>query len=131
MKFAELVKKGIKFCITGGLNTLIDLAVTNALNVLLSVNIYIAKPIGYLLGMVNSFVVNKKWTFKTENKHTMKEIIKFAIVNLCMLGLSLVLIKAFKDFFMLGDFWSNIFATGIVVVINFFVSNFWVFKGQK
>ena len=128
MNLWELIKKGLKFCVTGGMNTIIDLAVTTALNSLLHVNINVAKPIGYVCGMANSFVVNKKWTFKTGNNATKKELIKFVIVNACMLGLSLLLIYIFKSTLDLNDTIANILSTGTVMVINFFVSNFWVFK---
>ena len=128
MNLWELIKKGFKFCVTGGLNTIIDLVVTTALNSLLHVNINVAKPIGYLCGMANSFVVNKKWTFKTDSKDTKKELAKFIIVNLCMLGLSLLLINVLKSTLQTGDTVANVLSTGVVMVINFLVSNFWVFK---
>lgn len=128
MNLVELVKKGLKFCVTGGLNTVIDLAVTIVLNSLLHVNINLAKPIGYICGMVNSFVMNKKWTFKTKDSATKKELVKFVLVNVCMLGLSLLLINIFKSTLQIGDAFANILSTGIVMVINFLVSNFWVFK---
>lgn len=128
MNLWELVKKGLKFCVTGGLNTIIDFAVTTALNALLHININVAKTVGYLCGMVNSFVVNKKWTFKTDDKETKRELVKFALVNLCMLGLSLLLINTFKSTLQIGDTFANVLSTGIVMVINFLVSNFWVFK---
>ena len=128
MNLWELIKKGFKFCVTGGLNTVIDLVVTTALNSLLHVNINAAKPIGYLCGMANSFVMNKKWTFKTGNGTIKKELIKFVIVNACMLGLSLLLINVFKTCLNFGDTLSNLLSTGIVMVINFLISNFWVFK---
>lgn len=128
MNLVELIKKGLKFCITGGLNTVIDFAVTTVLNVVLHLNINVAKPIGYLCGMANSFVMNKKWTFKTENRATKKELIKFILVNACMLGLSLVLINLFKTHLNFGDTLSNLLSTAVVMVINFLISNFWVFK---
>ena len=128
MNLVELIKKGLKFCITGGLNTIIDFVITTLLNVVLHLNINVAKPIGYLCGMANSFVVNKKWTFKTGNAATKRELIKFIIVNACMLGLSLLLINLFKSTFEMHDTLANLLSTGTVMVINFFVSNFWVFK---
>lgn len=128
MNLWELIKKGFKFCVTGGLNTIIDLAVTTTLNSLLHVNINVAKPIGYLCGMANSFIMNKKWTFKTGNRTTKIELVKFVLVNACMLGLSLLLINIFKTAFDANDIIANILSTGIVMIINFLVSNFWVFK---
>lgn len=128
MNLWELIKKGFKFCVTGGLNTIIDLAVTTTLNSLLHVNINVAKPIGYLCGMANSFIMNKKWTFKTGNGTTKKELVKFVLVNACMLALSLLLINIFKTAFDANDIIANILSTGIVMIINFLVSNFWVFK---
>ena len=119
MNLVELVKKGLKFCVTGGLNTVIDLAVTTVLNSLLHVNINLAKPIGYICGMVNSFVMNKKWTFKTNDSATKKELVKFVLVNVCMLGLSLLLINIFKSTLQIGDTFANILSTGIVMLINF------------
>ena len=128
MNLIELIKKGLKFCVTGGLNTIIDFVITTLLNAVLRLNINVAKPIGYLCGMANSFVMNKKWTFKTENGSTKKELVKFVLVNACMLGLSLLLINVFKTCLNFGDTLSNLLSTGIVMVINFLISNFWVFK---
>ena len=128
MNLVELIKKGLKFCVTGGLNTIIDFAVTTILNSILHLNINISKSIGYLCGMINSFVMNKKWTFKTGNKETKKELAKFILVNACMLGLSLLLINGFKTYLSLGDTISNLLSTAIVMAINFLISNFWVFK---
>ena len=128
MNLWELFKKGLKFCVTGGLNTIIDFAVTTLLNSLLRININVAKTVGYLCGMTNSFVLNKKWTFGTDDKDINKELVKFVIVNLCMLGLSLLLINILKSTLQIGDTLANVLSTGIVMIINFLASNFWVFK---
>ncbi len=75
----------VRFALVGALNTTIDLITLNILlwrvpthdaNLLLFYN-----SIAYLLGAVNSFGLNKYWTFKHKPAITGGELLRFAIVN--------------------------------------------------
>jgi len=75
----------IRFGIVGTLNTIIDLL---ALNILLwrfpthSANLLLFyNSIAYTLGALNSFGLNKYWTFRRRQTITGGEVVRFAIVN--------------------------------------------------
>lgn len=57
----------IKFALVGVVNTLIDFAVY-ALLTTIGVNYILAQWISYSAGILNSYVMNRKWTFKKKKK---------------------------------------------------------------
>ena len=71
---AEIVKI-IKFCFIGALNTAIDWGISSICFVLLKLAETISNGIGYTIGGLFSYTVNRKWTFKTKGKFFSMEII--------------------------------------------------------
>ena len=55
----------VKFAIVGVLNTLVDFAVFQTLNLLLGW-VYVAQVIGYSCGIINSYLWNSNWTFREQ-----------------------------------------------------------------
>ncbi len=129
MKIPEKEKliKFLKFCITGGLNTLVDFCVFFILSYI-GVNIYIAQGIGYSAGIANSFIINRRWTFKQKGDVHWAELVRFIILNLASLVLSIGLMYVFSDLLGLKELYAKLFTTAFTVVVNFIGSNFWVFK---
>ena len=60
-----VVRQFVKFCIVGILNTALTLGVIFVLMRGFAVNYVLANMIGYVLGLVNSFLWNKTWTFRS------------------------------------------------------------------
>ena len=121
----------IKFGITGVANTLIDLVVFTVLRSGLAVNLYLAKTAGYLCGMLNSYIVNRRWTFQTKSDFLSIEFLKFILLNLAMLGVSYGFLYLFADLCALPDWFANILTTGLVMLISFCVNNLWVFRNKR
>lgn len=119
----------IKFSFVGILNTLIDFAVFFVGFYLFKLGYSISQAAGYICGMINSFLLNKSWTFedKSNNKLIIKAI-KFSIVNIVSLGVSIYAINFFAKKLFLNVFFSKIFATVLAQGINFIGYKFWVFK---
>lgn len=144
MEKKKSILQFIKFALVGIMNTLIDTVVSMALNALLHWY-YPAKIIGYCCGIVNSYILNSGWTFKTERKRNAREIISFIAVNLAVLGISLLLMALFRDVVGISDEWlltwlpewfvkifngervCMLLSTGISLIINFFGNKFIVF----
>ena len=55
----------LKYGIIGVMNTLITLVAFYVLNTLIGVPYGLANIVGYVLGVVNSFIWNRNWVFKT------------------------------------------------------------------
>ena len=63
----------IKYGIVGVSNSLITLAVIFVFNSLLNFSLLIADVLGYVAGVINSFIWNKQWVFKTHDTKLAKE----------------------------------------------------------
>lgn len=81
----------LKYNAVGILNTAIDIS-TFALMTALGLMAEIAQAISYTLGMTNSYLLNRYWTFAKKAPPTRKEAARFTIVNLTGLLISIATI---------------------------------------
>lgn len=136
----------IKFALVGLSNTIIDIIVSFILNAVLNWY-YVAKVIGYCCGILNSYLLNSRWTFKTEHRNDIREKLTFVAVNLVVLLISLLLMYLASDkvwnltgwwealplpVFVMnlvnGERFCTLISTVICIVINFAGNKLFVFK---
>ena len=67
-RHAELLRF-IKYCLVGVLNTLVCLGVIYMCNSLLGMNPYVSNILGYVAGMLNSFLCNKSFVFHSNGSY--------------------------------------------------------------
>lgn len=98
-KKRQTIVQFIKYAMVGCLNTAVTLGVIFILNSLFGINLYVANAIGYVAGLINSFIWNKNWVFKSSNGYK-REALKFALgFGACYaLQLLVVYILATDDF---------------------------------
>jgi len=122
--FTQLVRFGL----VGVMNTLVDFCVYQLL-VWLGTYYVLAQCISYACGLLNSYFFNSRWTFRQEKKYTKKEFIRFLIVNLCTLALSVILLRVCYESLGITN---NLIAKGIVTIfvmlVNFIANKLFVFK---
>ncbi|MFF2018968.1 GtrA family protein [Paenibacillus sp. NPDC058177] len=121
----------LKFNAVGLLNTLIDFAVFTLLHSL-GMMYGLAQVFSYSAGTANSFILNKKVTFRDSkrsgnNGFDRIQLLKFIILNLTVLGISLLLMQVLTDRFGVQVLLSKVLVTFVTVIINFFGSRKWVF----
>lgn len=120
----------LKFNAVGLLNTLIDFAVFTLLHSLGMINTP-AQIISYSAGTANSFFWNKKVTFRDrdsgKNGSDRLQLVKFIVLNLVVLGISVLLMHLLTDSFGLQVLLAKVLVTFVTVIINFFGSRMWVF----
>ena len=122
--------KIIKFSITGVLNTLVDFLVFTVLTIFW--NPYVSQVCSYSAGVLNSYVINRSWTFRSEGKFLGVELVKFIVVNLISLTASLVLMWFLQSIVKIeSELICKIPVTLATMVINFILSNLWVFRSSK
>ncbi|HEX7055655.1 MAG TPA: GtrA family protein [Bacilli bacterium] len=112
------LKRFIKFNVVGILNTLVDFALFFLLNKL-GVTPGVAQACSYTGGLVNSFLLNKSWTFKHNEQISAKQILLFVGVNVTSLGLSLIVLHLFISLLGWPVSISKILVTGFTMVINY------------
>ncbi|MNI63508.1 GtrA-like protein [compost metagenome] len=126
----------VKFNIVGLLNTLVDMAVFALLNGVLGLFYIGAQIISYSAGTANSFILNSKITFKDRQRSKEEgfdhmQLIRFVVLNLVVLGISLLLMSLLIDRFGLQELVAKVLVTFVTVIINFFGSRKWVFTAPK
>lgn len=97
----------VKYCMVGVLNTMVCLGVIFVCKSLFGVNPYLANVFGYAAGIVNSFLWNKQWVFKTHggySREATRFLIGFAVCY--MLQLTVVFVLNTSQF---GRFETSIF----------------------
>lgn len=115
----------IKFNLVGIVNTLVDFSVFTVLT-FFGMYYMAAQVISYSCGVVNSFVMNKYWTFGDKSTPHGYEIFKFIAVNGVSLAVSLSILYPLKP--VLGLISAKVIATLFSMMINFVGSKLWVFK---
>ena len=104
----------IKFGLVGIGNTLIDMVISTVLSIVLAIpftggwTVYVSKVVGYCAGILNSYILNSRWTFKEERRQDAREIISFIAVNLGVLLVSLGLIWLFTNALHIDDWWMSL-----------------------
>lgn len=144
----ETIWQIVKFAIVGVLNTLVDFAVFQALNLLLGW-VYIAQVVGYTCGIINSYLWNSNWTFRKQRTRSFREIALFVLVNLASLGVSLAVIWLCREVlgitnewvagwmptalagFIKGDTVDKLIATFFAIVVNYLGNRLLVFNQKK
>jgi len=81
----------VKYCIVGVLNTLVTLGVIYLCKSLLGWNLYVSNALGYICGVVNSFVCNRQWVFHSHG-HYGREALKFIVGFLLCYGLQFIVV---------------------------------------
>jgi putative flippase GtrA len=122
-----LVAQFLKFGIVGVSNTLIALAVYTLLLKVFGVWYLAASAIGFALGAINGFLLNRRWTFSGHVGDALTPV-RWGVVQGCGLGLNEVLLYVFVHDARLEKLLAQLCATAIVTVITFLVNRAWTFR---
>ena len=127
---AELLRF-LKFGVTGVLNTVIDSVVYFALIAVFGFNIYAAQTLGYACGTLNSYIVNRSWTFSSKSHFFSAELVRFLVVNLITLGISYLVLYYLQLWFPGGnELLLKLPVVAVTLAVNFVLSRLWVFRAK-
>jgi len=123
----------IRFIMVGFLNTAVDFAVFSVLLNWLGLNYLLCQVAGYSMGILNSFIFNKIWTFEnqSERSHIQLQLTKFIIVNVGTLIASLIGLTILSDYNQLNLYLAKVLVTGVTLIINYVSYAYWVFPERK
>lgn len=122
------MKKFIKFCFVGVSNTAVTFCVFFVLSKILGLNYLFSSFVGYTFGVINSFILNKKWTFNDRNSRFVLQFMRFSIVNIVSLGINLAIMYICVERFFISIVLAQIIATGFTTVVNYLGSKAIVFE---
>ncbi len=137
------LRQMLRFALVGGLNTCIDLLILNCLlwlspttntSVLLAYNM-----LAFSLGALNSFLLNKYWTFGQRQRTTRRELARFSLVTLagiawssCVIWLASTALRT-NAWFALHEnalLWANaskVIAIASSALLSYLIMRLWVF----
>jgi putative flippase GtrA len=121
------VAQFVKFGIVGVSNTVLSFAVYALLLKVFGVWYVAASGIGFAVGAVNGFLLNRRWTFKEHVGDALTPV-RWGVVQSCGLGLNLGLVYVFVSDAGLDKLVGQACATAIVTVLAFFANRAWTFR---
>jgi putative flippase GtrA len=127
----QWLKQVVKFGIVGVINTGVDLglyfALTHWIPFFADQQVF-AKGLSYSAGILNSFIWNRNWTFKSDTGYFNIATLLFILSNLVGLGLNTSVYYLGLKVLYLPELLVLAAATAIPLLWNFLISKFVVFK---
>jgi putative flippase GtrA len=124
---APMLVQFVKFGIVGVSNTLLAFAIYTTLLKGFGVWYLAASAIGFVVGAVNGFLLNRRWTFSGHVGDALTPV-RWGVVQGCGLALNEGLLYLFVDGAGVEKLLGQAFATAIVTVITFVVNRAWTFR---
>lgn len=121
--------KFLKFCVVGFSGTAIDFGLTWLCKEIFKIPKFLAKAIGFVVAATSNYILNRIWTWGSTNEQVGVEYVKFFAVSLIGLGLNTLILYIFNEKLKFNFYLSKVFATGVVMLWNFFANNFFTFAG--
>ncbi len=127
-----------KFMVVGVINFLVDFGVFKLLSAVFGVPVVISNIISYTCGVINSFLLNRYWTFKIKHKFLSVHFIKFVFVNLISLGVNTLAVWILVDMYSFNsglfgveNMYAKLIATVFSFTVNFAGNKLLVFREGK
>lgn len=120
----------MRFCTVGVGNTAVDFAAFFILN-LGGAPYLLAQIISYSIGVLNSYIFNRRWTFRVTGKTNIPEVTKFIAVNGLSLLITSGLIYILHDSYHVNLWTSKIAATAGGITVNYIGNRLWVFTENR
>lgn len=131
MTLSEIIQKFkpfIKYAIVGVLGTAIDLGALYLLVEYALMDVILASVLSFLLAVVNNFLLNKAWTFRNKSKNYRKLFIKFLIVSLVGLLLTIFCMQLLVNVAHIWYMLAKVITSLVVLSWNFLGNKFWTFS---
>ncbi len=128
----EILRKNyrifIKYSAVGVAGTFIDLASLFIFVEYFSIPVILGSILSFLLAVTNNFIFNKIWTFQNRSKNYRKLHIKFLIVSIVGLGLTVASMYVMVHFIALWYMFAKALTSLIVLTWNFLANKLWTFR---
>lgn len=129
-----ILRQFLKFAIVGFINTGLDFLVYFLLTRLWDfwmVHYLWANLISFSVAITNSYILNRNWTFRHKGGGVALQYIKYFLVTLIGLCFNEGILFLFVQVFHFYDLLAKVFAVSVVMLWNFGVYKFWIFREKK
>lgn len=120
-----------KFALVGVLNTAVDFAVFSLLYYVTGIPLLAAQTTAFTAGVLNSYALNRKWTFSSSNRGNALEIMRFGAVNGFSFIVATGVLLALRDYGAWYAWLAKLVSVGVSMVLNYTGSRLWVFRQRR
>ncbi|MBP3517208.1 MAG: GtrA family protein [Parabacteroides sp.] len=124
----ETVKQAIKYGIVGVSNTVITAVVIWIMMMLFGCSDVVSNVVGYVAGVLNSFIWNKQWTFRSSAGWVGSAVRFGAVFGVCYLLQLGFLVYVLIPHFSFGSYYNQLIAMAFYTVINFVMNKLYTFR---
>ena len=123
----------VKFVLVGGFSAVVDFGSTALFTFAFGLSDGVAKALGFVLGTLTAYFINRRWTFQAEpsGRRFTITMVTYGLTFIVQWGLYKVSIPWLEGFD-LNAFWvraiSFVIAQGTATVLNFLIQKFLIFK---
>ena len=128
MILMKLSKELFLYVVFGILTTVVNIAVYLFFAKLLGINYLISNVFAWFFSVLFAYVTNRIYVFESKNSNIFKEIILFFSGRLFSGIVDTFLMFIFIDMLLINDSVSKVIIQIIVVILNYIISKFVVFK---
>ena len=141
----EIIRQAIKYSLVGVLNTLFTLVIIWIMTKNIGCSEALSNFVGYFVGLINSFFLNRMWTFKSKGNIFGGAVKFFAVFVVCYLLQFCVLlflnhycpenpplysffVPILKYFKIDALFYIQMISMVVYTIINFLINKYYTFK---
>ncbi|MCX6242477.1 MAG: GtrA family protein [Bacteroidetes bacterium] len=132
MDYAQLfneafILKFIKFCMVGFSGVFVDFGITFICKEFLKIQKYVSNAMGFTIAATTNYMLNRMWTFHSNNPQIGLEFTRFFLIALIGLGINLLIIWTMTGKFRVNFYISKLMATILVTMWNFLINAYFTF----
>ena len=130
------IREVISYLIIGFLTTIVSLVsyyllTTYLLNPDTPIELQIANVLSWILSVTFAYFTNRKYVFRSNDKNVLKEGMKFYSARLLTLFMDMLIMFAFVSLMRINDKIIKLVSQVAVVIANYVISKFMVFKKTR
>ncbi len=118
----------VRFGLVGGVGFAVNLAVYALFVHSAGVDYHVAAVAAWLVAVINNFALNRRWTFDARGGRAHFQAIRFFVVSLVALGVSLLLLTLFVEGAGIAKVPAQALAVAASMPLNFLGNKLWSFR---
>lgn len=129
-------KEYINYVIIGALTTIVSLGtyyicVKTIFDPNIPLQLQVANIVSWIVAVVFAYFANRKYVFESSNMSILKEMSTFFVARLSTLGLDMLIMFCLVTIIGMNDKIAKLLVQAIIMVTNYVLSKFVVFKKQS
>lgn len=118
------------YLVFGVLTTVVNIISFAILSRMFGIGTVVSNVIAWFLSVLFAYVTNRRWVFLSTGGNVFREMLVFFSGRLCTGVLDTLVMFITVDFLGWNDLMMKIISNIIVIILNYIISKFFVFKGE-